>query len=194
MPTNASAVAPRNPLLTPPSRVTVGKRVGLHLSWFIYRGDGSVAKMFWTGCGPEDPDTALACSVAHDSHNVWAIGSSDEAMAMAVNQLQEIDGGWVLVHRGRIAGEVRYEVAGLMTARSAEALDADMQEFYRAAGEVTWMYKPSALNLWKPGFPEFLIFATLSCSPWRWVLVAPSKLAPEGFVNVQTGETHKVVW
>ena len=36
--------------------------------------------------------------------------------------------------------------------------------------------------------------ATLTCSPWRWVLVAPSKLAPEGFVNVQTGETHKVVW
>jgi hypothetical protein len=41
-PTNASAVAPRNPLLTPPSRLTVGKRVGLHLSWFVYRGDGNV--------------------------------------------------------------------------------------------------------------------------------------------------------
>lgn len=159
-----------------------------------YRGDGAVAKMFWTGCGPEDPDTALACSVAHDSHNVWVIGSSDAAMAAAVNRLQEIDGGWVLVHRGAVAGEVRYEVAGLMTARSAEALDAEMQAFYRAAEKVTWMYKPSALNLWKPGFPEFLIFATLTCSPWRWVLVAPSKLAPEGFVNVQTGETHKVVW
>ena len=100
----------------------------------------------------------------------------------------------MLVHRGKLAGEVRYEVAGLMTARSAEALDAEMQLFYRAAGEVTWMYKPSALNLWKPGFPEFLIFATLTCSPWRWVLVAPSKLAPDGFVNVQTGEAHRVVW
>jgi len=159
-----------------------------------YRGDGAVAKMFWTGCGPEDPDTALACSVAHDSHNVWVIGSSDEAMAKAVNRLQEIDGGWVLVHRGEIAGEVRYEIAGLMTARDAETLDAEMQAFYRAAEQVTWMYKPSALNLWKPGFPEFLIFATLTCSPWRWVLVAPSNLAPEGFVNVQTGETHKIVW
>lgn len=42
-PTNASAVAPRNPALTPPSRLTVGKRVGLHLSWFVYRGDGSVS-------------------------------------------------------------------------------------------------------------------------------------------------------
>ncbi|WP_055047098.1 adenine deaminase [Devosia sp. A16] len=159
-----------------------------------YRGDGAVAKMFWTGCGPADPETALASSVAHDSHNVWCIGSSDAAMARAVNRLQEIDGGWVLVHRGEVVAEMRFEIGGLMTARSAEAFDQDMQAFYRAAERVDWMYKPSALNLWKPGFPEFLKFATLTCSPWRWVLVAPSELAPEGFVNVQTGEQHKVVW
>jgi hypothetical protein len=39
---NASPIAPRNPAFTPPSRVTVGKRVGLHLSWFVYRGEGHV--------------------------------------------------------------------------------------------------------------------------------------------------------
>jgi adenine deaminase len=159
-----------------------------------YRGDGAVAAMFWTGCGPADPDTALACSVAHDSHNIWAVGSSDAAMAMAVNRLEEIQGGWALVHRGKLVADVRLEIAGLMTARPAEAFDDEMQAFYRAAAAVEWMYQPSALNLWKPGFPEFLKFATLTCSPWRWVLVAPSKAAPEGFVNVQTGETHKVVW
>lgn len=159
-----------------------------------YRGDGRVSAMFWTGCGPEDPDTALACSVAHDSHNVWCIGSSDSAMAKAVNRLQEIDGGWVLVHKGEIVAEIRFEIAGLMTARSAEAFDADMQAFLRQAETVTWMYQPAAMNRWKPGFPEFLIFATLTCSPWRWVLVAPSRLAPNGFVNVQTGETHPIVW
>ncbi|KKB11673.1 adenine deaminase [Devosia geojensis] len=159
-----------------------------------YRGDGAVASMFWTGCGPRDPDTALACSVAHDSHNVWCIGSSDAAMAKAVNRVQESDGGWALVHRGEVVGSVRLEVAGLMTARPAEALDADMQAFLTRAGEVDWIYAPAAMNRWKPGFPEFLIFATLTCAPWRWVLVAPSKLAPEGFVNVQTGETHPIVW
>ena len=40
-PANVTA-PPRNPALTPPSRLTVGKRVGLHLSWFVYRGDGNV--------------------------------------------------------------------------------------------------------------------------------------------------------
>lgn len=159
-----------------------------------YRGDGAVASMFWTGCGPADPDTALACTIAHDSHNIWSVGSSDTAMAKAVNRLSETQGGWALVHRGELIAEVSLEVAGLMTARPAEAFDAEMQAFYRAAEAVEWMYRPSSLNLWKPGFPEFLKFATLTCSPWRWVLVAPSKLAPKGFVNVQTGETHEVVW
>lgn len=159
-----------------------------------YRGDGAVSSMFWVGVGPSDPDTALCCSVAHDSHNIWCIGSSDAAMAKAVNRLAEIDGGWVLVHRGEVVAEMRLEIAGLMTARSAEEFDADMQAFLARANEVDWVYAPAAMNRWKPGFPEFLIFATLTCAPWRWVLVAPSELCPEGFVNVQTGETHPIVW
>jgi hypothetical protein len=32
----------RNPALNPPARITVGKVVGLHLSWFVYRGMGRV--------------------------------------------------------------------------------------------------------------------------------------------------------
>ena len=34
--------APARSTYTPPSRVTVGKVVGLHLSWFVYRGAGKV--------------------------------------------------------------------------------------------------------------------------------------------------------
>ena len=108
--------------------------------------------------------------------------------------LAEIAGGWVLVHKGEVVAEVRLEIAGLMTARPAEAFDIDMKKFLARAEEVDWVYAPAAMNRWKPGFPEFLIFATLTCSPWRWVLVAPSELCPEGFVNVQTGETHRIVW
>ena len=159
-----------------------------------YHGKANMASMFWLGCGPADAETALACSVAHDSHNVWAIGSSDAAMALAVNRLAENGGGWVLVHGGEVTGEVVFEIGGLMTARPAEELDADMQRFYRAAEKVDWMYEPSVNKNWIAGFPEHLIFATLTCAPWRWVLVAPHEKAPEGFVNVQTGETHKIVW
>jgi hypothetical protein len=36
----AAAAARFNPALLPPTRVTVGKNLGLHLSWFVYRGPG----------------------------------------------------------------------------------------------------------------------------------------------------------
>jgi hypothetical protein len=38
---NASPNAPRNPLYNPPSRLTVNKRTGLHMMWFLYRGEGN---------------------------------------------------------------------------------------------------------------------------------------------------------
>jgi hypothetical protein len=38
---NASPNAPRNPAYNPPSRLTVNKRTGLHMMWYVYRGDGN---------------------------------------------------------------------------------------------------------------------------------------------------------
>jgi len=159
-----------------------------------YSGTASVSKMFWLGCGPRDPDTALCCSMAHDKHNIWCAGSSDAAMALAVNTCADMNGGWVLVHRGEVTARVPYEIAGLMTARPAEALASDMAALYAAGEKIDWMFEESFHPRWAPGFPERLAFATLTCSPWRWNLVAPSHHAPQGFVQVQTGETHPVVW
>ncbi len=159
-----------------------------------FSGDGRVAKMFWRGCGPRTPETAVACSVAHDKHNIWVVGSSDAAMAKAVNALIERQGGWALVREGELVATVRFEVGGLMSCRSAQALDAEMQALYAEGRKVDWMYEPTFRPRWYPGFPERLMFATLTCAPWSWVLVAPCEQAPLGFINVQTGEAHPVVW
>jgi adenine deaminase len=159
-----------------------------------FSGEGRIAKMFWRGCGPATPETALACSVAHDKHNIWVVGSSDAAMAKAVNTLVQAQGGWALVREGELAATVRFEIGGLMSCRPAEEVDAEMQRLYAAAREVEWMYEPTFRPRWHPGFPERLMFATLTCAPWTWVLVAPCEKAPQGFVNVQTGKTHPVVW
>nr|WP_295886905.1 adenine deaminase C-terminal domain-containing protein [uncultured Devosia sp.] len=159
-----------------------------------FSGEGKTSRMFWLGTGPRTEDTALACSMGHDKHNIWVVGSSDAAMAKAVNALRENQGGWALVGRGALLATVRYEVGGLMTCRPAAELDAEMQALYRAGETIEWMYEPTFSPRWWPGFPERLAFATLTCAPWRWVLVAPSPLAPEGFVNVATGETHPIVW
>ena len=41
-PAAAPATPPRNPAMFPPTRITVGKNLGLHVSWFLYRGPGAV--------------------------------------------------------------------------------------------------------------------------------------------------------
>lgn len=51
-PPSASTTPPRNPVLVPPSRVTVGKRVGLHLSWFVYRAPVPAAGAAPPGAAP----------------------------------------------------------------------------------------------------------------------------------------------
>ncbi|MBP2551149.1 adenine deaminase [Neorhizobium galegae] len=159
-----------------------------------FSGKAAVSKMFWIGCGPKTPDTALACSMAHDKHNIWCVGSSDAAMAMAVNAIADNDGGWALVREGQVVATVRYEVAGLMTCRAPEVLHEEMQALYAEGEKIDWMYEPTFSPRWFPGFPERLAFATLTCAPWRWVLVAPSDYAPQGLVNVQTGAVQKVVF
>jgi adenine deaminase len=158
-----------------------------------YSGRGEISRMFWLGCGPRNPDTAVGCSVAHDKHNIWVIGSSDEAMAKVVNQIKAQQGGWAMVREGKVVASVRFEVGGLMSSRPAREVDAEMQHLYREGEKVDWMFEYSHPR-WFAGFPERLMFATLTCAPWRWVLVAPCEEAPQGFVNVQTGKSHPVVW
>lgn len=80
--------------------------------------EARTSKMFWLGTGSRTSDTALACSVAHDKHNIWTVGSS--AMAMALNALVELRGGWALVVGGKLTATVRHEIRGLMTCRPAE--------------------------------------------------------------------------
>jgi adenine deaminase len=159
-----------------------------------FSGEGNTSAMFWLGTGPRTPDTALASSLGHDKHNIWVTGSSDAAMAQAVNALRDIQGGWALVREGELVATVRYEVGGLMTCRPPQDLDTEMQVLYAEGAKIDWMFEPTFSPRWFPGFPERLAFATLTCAPWRWVLVAPSERAPKGFVNVATGQTHPIVW
>ncbi len=151
-----------------------------------YSGQGGISKMFWKSVGPINPASALTCSVAHDLHNVWVIGNDDAAMAMAVNTLADLGGGWVLVREGTVVATVQFEIGGLMSARPPNLVARDLNALFAAADSMEW--------IGRPGLPRRMIFAFLTCTPWKWVLVAPSPHAPQGLVNVTNGKTHPVVW
>lgn len=69
---------------------------------------------------------ALASSVGHDSHNVCVVGASDDDMAVAVNRLRELGGGFVAVRDGRVLGELALPMAGLMSLKRFETVRAEL--------------------------------------------------------------------
>ncbi len=58
---------------------------------------------------------ALASSVGHDSHNVIVVGTNDDDLAVAVNRLVDLEGGFVVVDGGRVIAELALPIAGLMS-------------------------------------------------------------------------------
>jgi adenine deaminase len=151
-----------------------------------YVGKAKLGKMFWTDMGPKTPNSAVATSVSHDLHNITVIGSSDEAMAVAVNRISEINGGIVLVNDGKVIAEMRLEIGGLMTSRPIAAAAASMEDLYAKGDAMEW--------IGSPGFPRRVLFAMITCSPFTWRLVVPYPGNPSGLVLLQTGETKPIVW
>ncbi|MCK9565827.1 MAG: adenine deaminase [Methanothrix sp.] len=58
---------------------------------------------------------ALATSVAHDSHNIVAVGVSDEDMRTAVLAVKQMGGGLVAVAEGKVVASLPLPVAGLLS-------------------------------------------------------------------------------
>jgi adenine deaminase len=65
---------------------------------------------------------AIASSVGHDSHNITVVGADETDMAVAVNRLGEIEGGFVVAEGGRVLAEIALPVAGLMSLLSFEGV------------------------------------------------------------------------
>lgn len=76
---------------------------------------------------------AIATSVAHDAHNIIAIGASEGEIAAAVNALKEMGGGIVVYDKGQVQATYPLPVAGLMSETSAENAKERLDEIHEAA-------------------------------------------------------------
>ena len=70
---------------------------------------------------------AIASSVAHDSHNIIAVGCSDEEILLAVNSLIDSKGGIVVVD-GETVNCLPLPVAGIMSNNLGEEVAAAYTE------------------------------------------------------------------
>ncbi len=61
---------------------------------------------------------SIAQSIAHDSHNIIAIGDIDDDMALAVNTIIELGGGIALVSKGKVLEKLSLPIGGLITSEN----------------------------------------------------------------------------
>lgn len=88
----------------------------LHMSVANRYRDAPVSNAFVKGFGLKSG--AIASSVAHDSHNIIAVGASSDDMAIAVNTLVEEGGGFCVCSAGQCS-ILHLRVAGLMCTKPA---------------------------------------------------------------------------
>ena len=79
---------------------------------------------------------AMATTVAHDAHNIVAVGVDDEDMARCVERLAEIGGGIVLYERGVLRAELALPIAGLMSERPVGEVVERLDELHAVVREL----------------------------------------------------------
>ena len=58
---------------------------------------------------------AIATSIGHDSHNIIIAGLNEDDMLQAVQEINEMQGGIVVIHNNEVLAQLRLPIAGLMS-------------------------------------------------------------------------------
>lgn len=118
---------------------------------------------------------AVASSVSHDSHNIIVIGDNSRDMALAVNEIIRVQGGYVLVEDGKVWETLPLPIMGLMSDAGFEQVNATLTRMTAKAHEM--------------GVPEGISpFTTLS---FMALPVIPElRITPRGLCRVDDAGPH----
>ncbi|WP_334137135.1 adenine deaminase C-terminal domain-containing protein, partial [Muricomes intestini] len=76
---------------------------------------------------------AVATTVSHDSHNIIAVGDNDNDILRAINELKEIQGGYVIASGNHIVDELPLTIGGLMSLDKAANVQKKTSRMVQAA-------------------------------------------------------------
>jgi adenine deaminase len=79
---------------------------------------------------------ALASSVAHDSHNIIAIGANDDDIYLAVKEIERLQGGLAAVTDCRVLASLALPVAGLLSDEPLETVVKKLEKLEKVAREL----------------------------------------------------------
>lgn len=123
---------------------------------------------------------AIASSIGHDSHNIIVVGVNDDDMALAVNTIKKNNGGLSVVCGKKVLGELKLEVAGLMTEKNADYVIRELNKLKKIAYdkfEMNTIYDP---------------FMTLAFM--QLPVIPDLKIIPKGLINVETQSIVEAVY
>jgi len=100
-----------------------------------YGRNKNIGRAFVKGFGLKKG--AFAESIAHDTHNIIAVGANLEDMALAVNRVIEMNGGISVVNNKKVLAEMRLPIAGLMTDElSGEEVTQKLMELHECIAQL----------------------------------------------------------
>lgn len=111
---------------------------------------------------------AIGSTVAHDSHHMIVVGTDEESMAVAANELAKCGGGQVVVLDGKVIGLVEFPIAGLMSNERADVVA-------KKAGAVLEGFKMCGSELNNPNMQLSLL---------ALVVIPELRISDKGLVDV----------
>lgn len=79
---------------------------------------------------------ALASSVAHDSHNIIAVGTNDIDIYKAIKEIEKLGGGLVVAADGKIISSLPLPIAGLLSDQPLEKVVKKLEKVEKAAADL----------------------------------------------------------
>jgi len=79
---------------------------------------------------------ALASSIAHDSHNIVAVGTNDNDLFIAIKEVERLEGGLVVANNGKIVSALPLPIAGLLSDQPLDKVVAKLEAVEQAAADL----------------------------------------------------------
>jgi adenine deaminase len=99
-----------------------------------HRASGRIGRGLVTGFGLKRG--AIASSIAHDAHNIVAVGVSDSDIYAAIKEVERLQGGLVAVADGEVLASLATPVAGLLSLQPVESVVVECEKLELAARDL----------------------------------------------------------
>ncbi|BDH59962.1 adenine deaminase [Lysinibacillus sp. PLM2] len=99
-----------------------------------HHGLGNIGKAIVKGFGLQKG--AVATTIAHDSHNAIVLGTNDDDILIALEEIQNIQGGIVVVEEGKVISSLALPIAGLMSTLDANEAKNKLIEVHEAIKKI----------------------------------------------------------